>query len=437
MKRNRKDWVAAIGWQMRRLALGCSLAFALATGIACHVAKPRAPEPRPLTDQAALAVIHDVWQKTMEVRGLQKKDELKVFVLDSPTLRYLVDTSFAEAFPERKQHAVERFLRSLNVIPDDMDLKAMYESLLDEQVGGLYDPDTKRLYVREGYDIANSGFARTILSHEMCHVLQDSAFDLKKIGIETPDNDDLAEAVAAVAEGDATVEMGEYAARFELEGILSDMPQQAVMNQSALKAAPYYFSQTLLFPYIQGQLLVWQAMLKGPTWRDYLFTHPPTTTKAVMHPDLYLGHPEAPAPLALMPPPHAKKPPVVAPPLPPAPPRGYRRMETNCLGELGIRLILEERLGMGMATMAAEGWAGDAYRICETPDGRSWFCLETAWDTPHDAEEFLGAWVTLWRCITADPALGDLRAPHQDFVAGPWNVHIESAGKRLVCVWSN
>ena len=87
--------------------------------------------------------------------------------------------------------------------------------------------------------------------------------------------------------------------------------------------------------------------------------------------------------------------------------------------------------------MASDGWAGDAYAIYETPDGRSWFCLETAWDTPRDTAEFLGAWVTLWRSITGDAKLGDIRAPRQDFGAGPWHVHIESAGKRLVCVWSN
>lgn len=437
MKRDWKDWAAMIGWGMRRWALGCCAVVALATTVACHVAKPRAPEPRPLTDEATLTVIHRVLENTMAVRDIRTKDELKVYVLDSETLRHLVDTSFARSFPERKQHAVERFMRSLRVIPDDMDLKQMYLALFDEQVGGLYDPDTKRLYVREGYDVVDSGFARTVLSHEICHALQDSAFGLKKMGIETPDNDDLAEAVATVIEGDASVEMGEYAARFELQGILHDMPEQAVMNQSALDKTPYYFRQMLLFPYIQGQLLVMQAILKGPIWRDYLFTHPPTTTEQVMHPERYFDHPEAPAPLALMPPPRGKKRSVVEPPLPPASPKGYRRMETNCLGELGIRLILEERLGMGMATMAAEGWGGDAYLIAETPEGRSWFCLETAWDTPRDTEEFLGAWVTLWRSITADSSLGDIHAPRQDFVAGQWKVHIESVGNRLVTVWSN
>ena len=417
--------------------------IALAAAVACAATpKTPEPEPRPLSDGAALSVIQRVERDTMAVRGLSLKGDLKVFILDSATLRHLIDADFEQSFPDRKRHAVERFLRSLRIIPDNVDLKEMFESLLDEQVGGLYDPETKRLYVREGYDIVGSGFARTVLSHEICHALQDAAYDLKKIGIDSPDNDDLAEAATTVTEGDATVEMGEYVMRFEPKGILEDLPKQSMMNQSALDKTPYFFRQMLLYPYIQGQVFVMKAIAKGPTWRNYLFTHPPTTTRQVIHPDRYFGHLDVPAPLALLTTQTAAARKVpgragVEPPLPPDPPRGYRRMEVNRLGELGIRLLLEERLGMGVAMLASEGWNGDAYLICEDPQGRSWFCLETAWDTPRDALEFLGAWVTLWQSIAGDPSIGDRLARNQDFTAGQWKVHVESAGNRLVSVWYN
>jgi hypothetical protein len=382
---------------------------------------------------AALKVIEQVAARVSSLRGIPCPTPLKSGYLDSALLKTLVERSFEKSLPPAKRLGLEQFLKSLEVVPADLDLMAMIQSLLDEQVGGLYDPESKRLFVREGFDIEGSALARAILAHEICHALQDRAHDLRKMGIESSDNDDLALAISTVAEGDAMQLMGEYVASHEIGGILRDLPQAFLMDQSALNRTPHFFRQQLLFPYVQGQVLVQLALSRGAEGRTRLFTDPPVSTEQVLHPDKYFDKPEAPVSLVLLA--GGEKSAEALRPAVPAPPAGFERLTVNTLGEFGVRTLFEDRLGAGVASEAAAGWGGDAYAIHERDQKAWWFCWETAWDTGRDAEEFLGALVTYWRSLAGRRDLGDLRAASQTFSVKDWKVRIERVDKRVVLVW--
>jgi hypothetical protein len=404
--------------------------FPLALPLAVHSG------PQAITDPEALAIIHQVEERMRRIRGITPESGVLPSYLDTATLRRLVREAFDKTFPTGKKEAYEQILKSLQLIPADLDILEMYLSLLDEQVGGLYDQDSKRLFVREGFDIAESALARTILAHEICHALQDAAFGLKSLGLDAPENDDLSIAILTIAEGDASLAMGEYAAIYEVRDILKDIPEALTMDQSALLETPHFFQQQLLFPYIQGQLLMQIAVDKGLGWRDRIFLEPPRTTEQVMHPEKYFDAVDEPSPLGLLEPGNRS---IVLPEglALPAPPAQLKRIAINRMGEFGMRTMLEERLGVGIASDAARGWDGDAYVIHGDGNGAWWFCWETAWDSPRDAAEFQGAIVTHWRAIAGDRTLGDLREKRQTFTAGDWQVTLQRGANRLIMSWGS
>jgi hypothetical protein len=393
-------------------------------------AKPTPIAAQPIQDEPTLQAIRQVQDRVESLRGIRMPHKVESYYLDSDTLRGLVVDSYEEQYPPERREAMEAFLRSLEVVPQDLDVVKMMISLLDEQVGGIYDDDSKRLFVRRGFDIATSQLARIILAHEICHALQDYRFDLKKMGYEAPGDDDRSLAVITAGEGDASYLMNAYAALYSTADIVKELPQAIFMDQSAFKATPHFFQQQLLFPYIQGELLVEEAIRRGPEWRNRLFTDPPRTTEQTMHFDKYFDGRDAPTSLALL----ASFP--GAPTLP-SPPAGFTRGELNTMGELAVRVLFEERLGTGIATDAAEGWDGDAYAIYAGGPGAWWFLWETAWDSPGDASQFAGAWITYWRSLSGDRTIGDLGAENQSFRAGSWTVTVNRNNARVILTWTN
>ncbi len=388
-----------------------------------------------IDDPALLEVIALVQMQTAGLRGYPDSTAVSPAYLNTELLQRLVEASFDKQYTKERLRGIEAILRSLSILPADLSLVDMYMSLLSEQIGGLYDPESKTLFVRAGYDIENSNLARMILSHEICHAIQDEQFDLLKMGVEIADNDDQALAALTIAEGDAMVAMTEYALLGVQEDILDEIPEAFTMDQTALYETPHFFQQQLLFPYIQGQLFVEDAMRRGAQWRDRLFTDPPLTTEQLLHPEKYFSEPrDVPSALSLLD--KSAKRGTYVPSIPAAPAKA-KLLETNRFGELAIRLIFEERLGPGIAQDASSGWDGDAYAVHVLDDGRYWFVLETAWDSAADAGQFAGAWVTLWRSIAKDGTLGSLKEKQQVFQAGDWQVRVWRSGARVVCVWSN
>ncbi len=423
--------------KVRLLPLLLLLAFASTGGAQTPKAKtpPDSPAIVLIDNPKTLETIQLVLDRVSEIRNIKPASPIKPSYLDSDTLRRLVERDFEKGLPEEKRIGVERFLKSLQLIPEDLNIMDMFLSLLDEQVGGLYDPETKHLFVRRNYDIVNSALARSILAHEICHFLQDQAFDLEKLGIDVTDDDDMVMALTTVLEGDAMLLLSEYAAYHEQNGILKDLPQALSMDQSALNETPHFFQQQLLFPYVQGQLLLQEALDKGKPWRDRLFTDPPMTTEQVLHPEKYFGERDEPSPLALETTGTARTR-LLGDLADPVPPSGFKRLEVNRFGEFGVRLLFEERLG-GISYGAAEGWDGDLYEIHSGEGDKWWFVWETVWDSPLDAREFQGAWVTYWRSLSGDRKLGDLKERKQEFKVREWTFQFERSGKRVILTWRN
>ncbi len=308
--------------------------------------------------------------------GVRTREELEIFLVDQ----------LERQLPPEKARAVGRVYARLGLLPPDLELEPLLRSLLLEQVVGYYDPARDTLYVVAGVDTA---LVETVLAHELVHALQDQHQDLDSLMRANLDRNDRATAAQAGLEGHATLAMLEWQlARLsggalglddlpELSGLAEgDLMEAAGLEMPALASAPRIVRESLLFPYIGGlrfararnELLGSRSAPLGDAM--------PESTEQVLHPERSLGAGRD-DPLALR--------------LPSPPPDGWRGVRADGLGELELRIWLEELVGRpGRAARAAEGWDGDRYRLLARAEEEALVWV-TAWDSATEASEFAGA----------------------------------------------
>ncbi|MFP4378907.1 MAG: hypothetical protein ACLFUS_00265 [Candidatus Sumerlaeia bacterium] len=426
---------------MRKTQIFLILVLTILAGISAQAHDLRVEMDEPSTDSLrriegdeTAAAILKVQERTEKLRGWKLDAPVPAYYLDSNTIQKNLVKMIEEEWPEAERKASEAFLKSLGAMPEDMEILNMYIAFLDEQAGGLYDQRSKKLFVREGYDIVGSAFAQMILAHEICHAIQDRAFDLEKVGIQAEENDDRALAALCMAEGDAMLLMQEYAAHYASMNLLEDAAENLFMDQSALEATPHFFKMQLIFPYTAGQAFLDEARKHMKDGRNHVFREPPVSTEQVIHSEKYFGDVDLPSSLTLREP-EGTDWNLPENPAKPEVPAGFKRVTANALGEVGMRALFEDRLGAGIAYDAAEGWDGDFYVMYQNQDGRWWFAWESAWDSETDAREFLGALVTHWRSVYEAPRLGSLSKSRQAWQMGKWKVQIERAENRVMVQW--
>jgi len=279
----------------------------------------------------------------------------------------------------REQFAGEEAAyKAFGLIPDTMNLRALYLAVLEEQVAGYYDPETKVLYVVQGLPDETIGLT---IPHELVHALQDQYANLDSLLKSLPINDDdRAAAIQAVVEGQANyvslvIQAGgdkNFASR--LPGgwdQLRETTREAFTAYPRLAAAPMAIQEALLFPYLSGAEFARNFAQRHPT--EMPLTDVPASTEQVMHESKFFGGVrDAPTPVKL----------------PDIPGTIY----SNDLGEFGVRLFLYQHLHDSNAIRAASGWDGDRYAIYRAPGGVA-VAWATVWDTPLDAAEFVTATV--------------------------------------------
>jgi len=69
----------------------------------------------------------------------------------------------------------------------------------------------------------------------------------------------------------------------------------------------------------------------------------------------------------------------------------WRKVGSGVLGELDVRVLLEQYGDHVEASRVAAGWSGDRWQLLEK-DGRTTIVLETAWDSEASAGAFFSAY---------------------------------------------
>lgn len=357
-----------------------------------------------------LAEALDAWKRGYEAlfpafRGIAFRKPVAVEYLDRTGVRARILEILASECPDEEIRAEQKALAAFGFVASDLDLKETLVRLHTEEVAGFYDPARKRLYlVRD----ARSGGPRTpgasaagplnadgdkmVLLHEMAHALMDQHHNLEAMERAARKNDDRMLALSALIEGEATLAMlvgtdpdrGSFF--LGLPPGLMDVaftllrPFLGFASGESFRNAPPILRERLLFPYMKGLPFCLALSRPSRAWRpvDAAFARPPLSTEQILHPEKYPK--ELPVALSL-------------PDIQPDLPEGWAPVYANTMGELQTQVLLSEAIPGVESLRAAEGWAGDAYRVYERTGGpddlpRSLYVWVSTWDTQADAREF-------------------------------------------------
>ena len=307
----------------------------------------------PALQETANALLEDISERsgfsfTRPVRVEWRSEEELV--------RYLT-FKLDEEFQEGEMERIRDSYALLGLVPETLDLGALFLALYTEQVGGFYDPDSVALYVRSGQDEET---VESVLIHELVHAAQDQSVDLDGLTARARGNDRQTAAQAA-AEGHATLVMLEYAvakqqgsevdlvAIPDFIGLSGPSLAAAASSSPVLSTAPGIVRESLIFPYVQGTEYVrvlWQRRPDRPPPFGELLPH---STEQVLEPERAFGpEPDAPVDIEFS-------------------GGGASVTYTNSLGVAEIGILFEEVAGDGRPI---RGWEGDRFALVEGDDGR-------------------------------------------------------------------
>jgi hypothetical protein len=301
-----------------------------------------------------------VEQGIQRVRALKLKHGVPIAERTSEQATRMLAAEIDREYTPEQIDADGRAGAMLGLYPRGIDLRAANLSLLESQVIAFYDFHTRQMVMVSGAltrefpgqpPEVRAKLSRMILAHEFTHALQDQNFDFGAEDEKLKTNGDRSLALHAVAEGDATI--AGYA--FMLGGInptllaslIGNLQSFAQAFTGAAAGVPRGVAQPLIFQYTDGVRFVAEAYKHGGwTAVDRLYRNPPQSTQQILNPELYYDHPAPPDSVnvggyeAVL--------------------GGWHKADEDTLGELGLRIILENTRGRTSPDFAlANKWAGD------------------------------------------------------------------------------
>ena len=374
------------------------------------------------------------------LRQLPFKKTISVGMMAPDELKATLEKKLRKELPDDQIDGERMVLSKLGIIPAHTNLKGLYSDLLGEQIAGLYDPDSKKLFLISERPQVSSEQDSIIMAHELTHALQDQYYDVDDLVQPVRGNDDRTLAANCLAEGDATVAMLEYTIQQSGAGpirayitskltdiVMSNMDLillvSGAIGQDQFSKAPRFIQNQLVFPYTGGLGFVRYGIGRG-NWQtmNRVYASPPLSTEQIMHPAKYYMTPDWPTE-------------VLTPGIDVYLPGKWHMAARAVLGELGTKVVLEEHPAkppIPSPDVAAEGWDGDeinVYQNHERPDDLLLVWYST-WDSEKDADDFeraMAAWVGQ-RYRAAQPLFG----MPQRWTLGLLRIRLERRGRDVL-----
>lgn len=362
-------------------------ATATATPTAVETASPSAvasaepsAEPSVPSDAEALAILAEIEDQVIAIRGLEAADIGPAEIITRAELADELRQIFEEDYPPEEQRRDNLALHALGLLEADQDVAELQLDLLGDSVLGFYDDDAKRMVVVSdaGLDVE----ARITYAHEYTHALQDAAYGLDALQIDAEGEDDRGLARLSLIEGDASVTMLAWMFQHLTPQEIQEYLFGAEIPDTS--DTPSWMVAQLGFPYNDG--LNWALALAGGdpsnpdfTAIDAAYADPPASTEQIVNLDRWEAR-ESPRA-------------VDVPDLATALGAGWEEVDDTPVGQAGIGFMLEY-LGVSAAEAqdAAEGWGGDRAVIVTGPDDGFAVAWRLAWDSAADATEFAAAY---------------------------------------------
>ncbi len=344
----------------------CPGLWVLAAALACAAGVPAFLPPevlRPLEDRAERA------------RGLLFREPVEAQLVSRGKVEAVVAESIARVYTPEIRRTDERVKKALGLLPADADL---WEALIEFQadaVAGFYAPLDGQLYVvaepgRQADGVHLGQGVDQVLVHELVHALQAIHADLIDVTLGLLDHDDLAFALGALLEGDAT--WAGYRDDYLSYGLPIPPPEELASDfethwsEEQHQEVPRLVRESLVLMYPAGYALVTQIVdAGGVAALDAALLDPPLTSEEVLHPERYLD-PSDRGPLRFLQ--------LETERIAPSP--ECTTVGANSFGEFGLRIWAQERGMAGPeAAAAAEGWDADRAVVFDCPTGTAFAWL--------------------------------------------------------------
>jgi hypothetical protein len=366
-------------------------------------------------------LLQRIEEQVTRLRGLQPKSDVPLKFLDEAALKQYFMNNFERDYLPNERESDQKLLATLGLLPANQTVVQILLDVLQEQVIGVYNEDEKAMYL-----VTNTAQfgpdEKDTFAHEFTHVLQDQYYDLAKLAPKHPDNDDRSLAMQALIEGDAVLIQRLWAQ----ENLTADEIGQLGQSGSAdskLFSAPLFIREQLLFPYGDGFNFVRRAYQTGggSAGVDDVFRNPPESTEQILHPEKYRAR-EKPVEVTL-------------PELATSMGAGWRKINSNVMGELDIRLVLEQLTDTGRATRGSTGWGGDRWMLLEK-DGRQALVMKTVWDGETDARNFFDTWGLAMRNRFSGAKQEEASTTRQALTASTAATEIRRNGSTVIAIIS-
>jgi hypothetical protein len=333
--------------------------------------------------QSGRTILQQIASAVEKLRDLKFKHAVKSQIVTDDQLAEQVEKRFREDTPRKQIDDSDAVLTALGLLGKNDDLYAITLGVVREQVAGFYDFKKKQLFA--GGDTVNpTPLDEVLLAHEYVHAVTDQYYDLTKLDkLQDAHKDDEATAYTCLIEGDATVMMFNYASQYLTPSERVQVQQEAAAAPSErLESAPKALREALVFPYEAGASWVRSLIANGGiTALNKAYEDPPTSTEQILHIAKYLRRDE-PTPIEM-------------PNLARSMGSGWTPIEGGGVGELDVRLIIDQFLSQADAERAAAGWDGGRYAAADSNAGTVVAAL-TVWDSDAEAREAtstLGRWL--------------------------------------------
>lgn len=295
--------------------------------------------------KSAAARIRMIERQEVAIRGLRSLHPVTVRLLTSAafTRRVLKILGGQNSAASNKINRAEMVLPGL--VPPSTNLGGALTKAYAQQIIGLYDHQSKRLYIRNSGQAL--GIDRWTIAHEYTHAMQDQHFDLARVEPYsthwTYHNSDAYLAEKSLIEGDAVDVQYAY-----LDDYYSTSERAALIRQQqslpSTTGVPRALEEQFNFPYTAGPSYVTYLLhLGGYAAVNQAFRHPPHTTYQLMFPGRAV-HPRAVHLHHVL-----------------GRFRDWTVLDDDVDGAFGYRQLVEQYAGNNAAGNLASLWRGDRY----------------------------------------------------------------------------
>jgi len=326
--------------------------------------------PHAVAEPSMCAVTERALLEAGKLRSLAPHASVPCVIRSRGEIELFLRKNIAEKFPKETLAMEQLLYQALGIVPDDYPYEKEIVQAYVQQIGGYYDPDRKEFVMLDSMPEKLQG---PVAVHELTHALQDQKFGLSHFLDPKERESDELMARAALVEGDATAIMQDF-----MTGRASRSSKglsEVSFPESAAKI-PETLERILLFPYLDGLTFVRHVQrFGGMSAINAAFSHPPTTSREVLHPEQYVNRWFIPEQLPRQ---DVERPVEKASPI-----------YADTVGEFAVSVLLGTALSSKHRGAAcAKGWRRDRVIIFKGESDKRFVSWTSEWDSQDESIEF-------------------------------------------------